>query len=245
MKSLQKIKSIVKNLVPGTKVNFIDVGSIGKLPNPWNKNADRLGHILKFEPQDTVSNAGKVITKDVALWKEPGERDFYIYKGLNHTGSSLFEQNYDYVKAHFEELKSRGPEQLASTWFDRSQLVRTEKIQCTTLDNVLSEIKKVRYDFLKIDAQGAEYEILLGAEKFLQTDCIGLQLELFQIPLYKGIKLFDEVKGFLEEKGFELALKMPPHGSFDSQNDCVFFKTGLNGRQQDKLRVIKEIYRIE
>ena len=32
------------------KVNFIDVGSAGKLPDPWDKFPDLIDTVLKFEP---------------------------------------------------------------------------------------------------------------------------------------------------------------------------------------------------
>jgi len=76
---------------------------------------------------------------------------------------------------------------------------------------------------MKIDAQGAEYNILKGASNFL-INSIGLHLELFTLPLYKGIKLMNEVEEYLSDFDFELVKKLPPHGTFDSQNDCVFLK---------------------
>jgi hypothetical protein len=91
---------------------------------------------------------------------------------------------------------------------------------------------------LKIDAQGAEYPILKGAEKLLSGSCIGLHLELFVIPLYKGIKLLDEVKGYLRGFGFELLKKFPAHGSFDSQHDCLFLKASPNSEIEKAISVI-------
>ncbi len=221
-------------------INLIDVGSVGDLPSPWKENANKIQHLLKFEPRDQPSSNPYIITVDTALWETNGARDFYIYKGLGGSGSSLFQQNYEYVTENFEKLRHRGPEHLANTWFERSQLDRVEKITCRRLDDVLQELNhSFPYHFLKIDAQGAEYQILKGAEALLRESCLGLHLELFEIPLYKGIKLLPEVVEFLKGYDFEQVKQFPAHGSFDSQHDCVFLKKGQTGKL---IKTIQQIY---
>jgi FkbM family methyltransferase len=224
-------------------VNLIDVGSAGTLPYPWRQNTDKILHLLKFEPRDNSKEKNPyIVSVDVALWSTNCERDFYIYKGHGGQGSSLFQQNYEYVQENFEKIRNRGPEDLANTWFERSQLDRVEQIRCRRLDDLLEELDHpFQYHFLKIDAQGAEYEILKGAERFLRESCIGLHLELFTLPLYKGIKLLPEVVEYLESYNFELVKKHPAHGSFDSQHDCVFLKKGVKGRI---VATIREIYEL-
>lgn len=225
------------------KINFIDIGSIGGLPLPWRNHPELINYILNFEPNSEVERTENSITYNTAVWESDSELPFYIYKGLNATGSSLFKQNYNYVRDHWDELKSRGPKNLADTWFDRSSPVETKVLQCRSLDNILSEeAQKISFDFLKIDAQGAEFNILKGAHQFLNNDCVGLHLELFLIPLYEGIALLDEVKEFLESYGFELVKKFPVHGSFDSQHDCVFVHTS---RKPEVAKIIYEIYAIK
>lgn len=235
-------KSII-NYRGGGKINVIDVGSLGNLPEPWLSNARYIKNLLSFEPLENPGKHKNVIISDSALWSEKCRKQFYIYKGFKSSGSSLFEQNFEYVDTHFEELKNKGPEHLAETWKERSQLISSSEIECDTLDSVLEKLTvPFSFDFLKIDAQGAEYEILLGAEKFLNESCIGLHLELFNIPLYKGIKLLPDVSEFLSDHGFGLIKKMPFHGSFDSQNDCLFLKKNLPAEKKEILDLIKTIY---
>jgi len=183
--------------------------------------------LLEFEPRVKPEKNPHITTVNAALWESNCERDFYIYKGRGGTGSSLFPQNLDYVTQNWNSLHLKGDEELANTWFERSQLESVERIACRRLDDVLEELGHVfPYHFLKIDAQGAEYEIMKGAEHLLSTSCLGLHLELFVIPLYKGITLLPEVAEYLAGFGFELARKFPPHGSFHSQHDCLFLKKG-------------------
>ncbi|MBE9507206.1 MAG: FkbM family methyltransferase [Chloroflexi bacterium] len=221
-------------------VNLIDVGSVGSLPYPWNENADKIYHLLKFEPREQSEANPFVTTIDVALWGSNCARDFYVYKGRRGSGSSLFQQNLDYVTQNWAQLRTRGDERLANTWFERSQLDRVERIACRRLDDVLKELGHTfPYHFVKIDAQGAEYEILKGAEHLLTTSCLGLYLELFVIPLYKEIKLFPEVVEYLKGFGFELVKKFSPHGSFDSQHNCLLLKKGTTSQVMD---VILKVY---
>jgi FkbM family methyltransferase len=222
-------------------VNLIDVGSAGDLPHPWRENADKILYLLKFEPRDEADDENPFIkTLDVALWEANEERDFYIGTGNANHGSSLFHQNHEYVVENFETIRHRGPKQLADTWLERSQIERIERVQCYRLDDVLQTLDSdVQYHFLKIDAQGAEYQILKGAEKFLKQSCQGLHLELFELPLYKNIVLLPDVVVYLEKMGFDLVKKFPAHGSFDSQHDCIFLKRGCEGQVMD---TIKKIY---
>jgi len=221
-------------------INFIDVGSSGGLPSPWNVNADYIHTLLKFEPRDSCRSSRNTISVDTALWSDNEERDFYIYKGHGGTGASLFSQNTDYVRANFETLCRRGSPDMADTWFERSELVGTEKVQCRRLDDVLADLDRdIEFHFFKADAQGAEFEILKGAPRFLETHCVGLHLELLVLPLLTGVTLLPEVERFLADLGFRMIRKYPPHGTFDSQHDCVFLKEGVNRRIE---RLVRGVY---
>ena len=208
-------------------INFIDVGSLGGLPNPWRANAKVIRFLLNFEPNPNNSPiCGKnVITYNTALWEKDETRPFYTYKGFNASGSSLFKQNVKYVNENYETLKKRGVKHLAETWFERSSLVKTTELKCRKLDNILKEEFPDRpFHFVKIDAQGGEYNILKGSQDLLLGSCIGLHLELFTVPLYEGIVLADGIEAYLSEFGFRMVKKFPIGGSFDSSQDCLFLK---------------------
>ena len=226
------------------EINFIDVGSVGGLPEPWRQNAFRIAFLLNFEPNGPITRGNHSMTYNTALWNDSCELDFYVYRGNNsrRSGSSLFEQNFDYVTENFETLSKQGPPNLAKTWHQRSETIDTKKMICKPLDVVLKEELGGRpFHFTKIDAQGAEYEILSGAKEFLSTTCVGMELELFRVPLYKNIRLVDEVTEFLAGFGFSLAKKFPPHGTFDSQNNCVFIH---DERSPELQSIIRDVYGI-
>lgn len=247
----QKKDKLLLKFNPKYKLNYknsgliglIDVGSIGGLSEPWSYNANHVKFLLNFEPNDSPVRGLNFETYNTAVWETEKTLPFYIYKGFSATGSSLFKQNYDYVKNNYDDIKDRGPRNLSETWFDRSQLVNTIELKCRTIDNILSDgFASTPFHFMKIDAQGAEYNILKGAKNFLAGGCVGLHLELFVLPLYEGIVLLDEVEKYLKQYGFRLIKKFPAHGTFDSQHDCLFLKE----QEYPKLTaLIRKIYDID
>lgn len=253
-RAIGKVLRWLKNNLSGNSVinyrgkgiiNFIDAGSLGNLPEPWFSNSRYIKNLLSFEPLEKSSGRKNVIVSSFALWSENCIRPFYVYKGFKNTGSSLFEQNFEYVNQNFEILKKSGPPHLADTWHKRSEILKITECECKTLDHILQELDlSWSFDFIKIDAQGAEYEILKGADNFLRNSCIGLQLELFNIPLYKGIKLLPEVTDLLKGYGFILAKKMPFHGTFNSQNDCIFIKRDVPANKKHIKDLILKIYSV-
>ena len=71
-------------------------------------------------------------------------------------------------------------------------------VQTTRLDDV-SDINKV--DFLKMDVQGAELEIMKNGDKKLRK-CLAIQLEVTYFPLYENQPSFGEIDLYLRSKGF-------------------------------------------
>ncbi|MCX6900801.1 MAG: FkbM family methyltransferase [Verrucomicrobia bacterium] len=242
-KAYQEGRRVLRRIVDiplAGSVNFIDVGSYGGLPFPWSIRPYVLGHALSFDPREPDARSERQRTMNVALWDENGERDFYIRESFKGTGSSFFETNTEWVKEHFDELKQRGNPWYAETFFERGKVVGIEKTMCRRLDDVLAELDwDVSFDFLKIDAQGAEYRILRGAEALLRGSCVGLHVELFLFPIMKGIALKDEVVGYLRGFGFEIAREYPPDATFDCAQDVIFLKEGVSSKA---MRAIRRVY---
>jgi FkbM family methyltransferase len=58
--------------------------------------------------------------------------------------------------------------------------------------------------FLKLDVEGAEYDVLSGASKALQSSILALRAEVLFSPVYKGAAPFGDLHKFLLDEGFEL-----------------------------------------
>lgn len=83
--------------------------------------------------------------------------------------------------------------------------------------------------FIKIDAQGFEWEVINGTEGLFER-VSGFQIEMSLIGLYYGQKLFSEIHNRLVNAGFSLWGLDPVFGDVHKgrlyQFDAVYFKDG-------------------
>jgi FkbM family methyltransferase len=79
-------------------------------------------------------------------------------------------------------------------------VVQSEPVVTRRLDDVA---ECPGCDYLKLDVQGAELDVLAGAERALQN-CLVVQTEVEFVPLYENQPLFAEVDQFLRGRGFVL-----------------------------------------
>jgi FkbM family methyltransferase len=86
---------------------------------------------------------------------------------------------------------------------DCMRLEKTIEIEVVTLKEWAEKNAVNHVDYIKLDTQGSELEILKGAGALLSTiKCIDIEVEFN--PLYEGQSVFSEVDGFLRLNGFEL-----------------------------------------
>jgi FkbM family methyltransferase len=58
--------------------------------------------------------------------------------------------------------------------------------------------------FLKLDVEGAEFELLKGAKNKLQTSVLGVRSEVLFAPIYQDAALFGDLHRVMLDSGFEL-----------------------------------------
>ena len=81
--------------------------------------------------------------------------------------------------------------------------VSTRQVQTTTLDAWAEQAGVRRVDFIKLDTQGTELEILQGGVRALATvRCVEVEVEFN--PIYRGQPLFCDVDAFMRAQGFVL-----------------------------------------
>lgn len=182
------------------------------------RRAGYSGKIISFEPQPDVFRQLEKTSKDDSEWEahnlaigaEKGEVSINISK--NSHSSSILEIN----QLHTESAPS-------------SEYIGQVDVAVETLDSFLEHSTFIGDRiYLKIDAQGYEDKILIGAEDVLKR-IKGIQLELSTRELYKGQKLYLNLINELIDKGFEL--HSIENGFFDAKSgrllqfDGIFFKT--------------------
>lgn len=120
------------------------------------------------------------------------------------------------------------------------------ELQTQTLDHVLFSTPpddRPWGEFVKLDTQGTEFEILQGAERMLEERTVAAFVEVEFCQIYEGQKLFSEVEAFFRARGFsffgfhsthERARKVLDKRRFAGRErllhaDAVFFKDPLPG----------------
>jgi len=86
---------------------------------------------------------------------------------------------------------------------DRAKIIETSEVEAMTLDDLLVDKLVPCVDFVKIDAEGAELEIVQGAKVMLQG-CLAAQLEVDFVERYNPENLFYHIDRILNEAGFSL-----------------------------------------
>lgn len=113
---------------------------------------------------------------------------------------------------------------------------KTEIRTLVTLDKLIINTPFEQADFIKIDTQGYELEILKGAENILQQAQFVL-LEVSMIDIYKNCPLVAEMMAFMQAKGFVLydicSLMRRPFDKALYQSDFLFVKEA-SGFRADK-----------
>ncbi|MEM7600055.1 MAG: FkbM family methyltransferase [Verrucomicrobiota bacterium] len=162
-------------------LRFADVGGAMGLGERWNPVRDCL-EVMSFEP-DARSGADGTVHRIALGDKQQKSRTLHLARMSAASGF------YD----HHPEMKRF----VVDEWLET---VGSESVATTTLDHV-SDGKPV--DFLKLDVEGAELEVLRGAGETLKN-VLALQVEVSFTERHVGAPLFAEVDSFLIDHGFRL-----------------------------------------
>lgn len=205
-------------LINNYNINVVlDIGAnIGQYGSEM-RNLGFKGEIISFEPMKIAfeklqKNASRDYNWKVfnySIGERDGEAEINIAK--NSVSSSLLD--------NLPQLTESAPQ---------ATFVEKETIKIKKLDSVFDSLDlSGKNIYLKIDTQGYEEMVLLGAEKSLEF-VTGIQIEMSFIPSYKGSITFDKMKTKLNDLGFHLlAIE---NGFYDKKTgkqleiDGVFYK---------------------
>ena len=241
---MREIIDYIKN----DKIVYVDIGARWGIAEPWISFDDFLT-VIAFEPDSVECEKLNARAQEgqkqiryfpIGLSDKRGEATLYLTKSPGC--SSMLKPN--------KKLLIDFPH------VERFEIEKEIKLHTETLDSFLDKNSIENIDFVKIDTQGTELNILQGSEKALSGDVLAIEVEVEFSQLYEGQPLFAEVDNYLRNKGFSLfdlnrhrwkrknvPHNMPCRGQLVF-GDALYLKTDLeeNIRRLEKGKALKFIF---
>lgn len=218
-------------------LGFVDVGSLGGV-HPVVAPIAEYVHALCFEPDAESFDAlerkyaakhayAGVTLQRVALAGEVDPRRA-LHVSVTPTNTSLLEPNPAFIERYRAER------------FRESHVAH---VATTTLDRAIYETPRPQRfgEFIKLDTQGSEYEILAGAARVLDERCVAVLCEVEFFEVYRGQKTLVDIAQLLRGHGLALYALYSHYrsaGKLDRRSrdteerlmwaDAVFFKDPLD-----------------
>ena len=192
--NVYNFNEIIIDLIKNEKIISLDVGAQGGFnsdnffPRKYNFFFDS----ILVEPIKTEADKFKekkfIINK--GLWSKRERKKLYILD--NRLGStSMYVPNEEAFDLH--DIKNNE--------FQNYKVTREIEIECDTIANQLSELNVKTLDYLKIDTQGAELEILKGIGKFRP---LLIRVEAHFFSMYKNVPGWHQLVNYLYDLNYVL-----------------------------------------
>ncbi|MGE6221110.1 FkbM family methyltransferase [Nubsella zeaxanthinifaciens] len=158
----------------------------------------------------------------------------------NASMSSLLTPDKDNYLKHFGQYKE------FDKWADAISVKSQTPVQMRTLDSYALEQGIKQIDYLKIDTQGSELEVLKGSSQLLIDKSIAvIKVEVSTIPVYTNQALFTDVDAFLRSFGYTLVDfrtyrrdDFATHEHYAPCGDAIYVVDRLNGQFGFKAAII-------
>jgi len=219
---IQYYASIIKN-----PLNIVDVGSSGGCREV--NLLSKISNVYAIDPRPKIysQDFNKFQNFSLGLFRVETTRKLFITN--DPRASSIYEPNQSVIGLWRTD--------------DAFNLEKIEDIECTTLDLLMRKSDVYNIDLLKLDTQGSELDILLGAHDYISKVSI-IKIEVSFIEIYKGQKLFDEVHTYLVGKKFKFLMFFDGHYQYLPNEkvkkpiwaDAFFIRTDL-----DEQSILKSI----
>ena len=183
--NLKKVKNLLK-----CKLIHFDVGSRGGLLPVVENNRD-LFDIILCEPEEieasSLRKSGYTVIEKV-ICNKIGKIELYYCQKMP-SASSIYKPQGPFLDFY------NGSKNYYSRW----ETTSTSFIESTTLSKALQEKKISNLDFLKIDVQGAELDVLKGLGKYKPIIIIS---ELQYLPMYDNVPNGYSICAYLFDLGY-------------------------------------------
>jgi FkbM family methyltransferase len=202
---------------PDLQVVLYDIGAAGGI-EPVYRHLLNLNHFIAigFEPDE----------QEIERLKQSSELQLYPYAIAGNPGKrNLFITNFSHCSSLYPPNQEVINEFPVAEFF---KVINTKEVEVTSLDEFVKKNQVVKPDFLKIDAQGAEYEILIGGSSIADS-VVGILFETHLRELYEGQGLFPSIHNLLIGLDFRcIDLKSNQHFAGEVLELNVAYVRGIN-----------------
>jgi len=211
MTKANKLLYALESFGSNFKLTFLDIGCAGGAQIRWNRIAKKVFLIgidvsTEVHPSDfskSFKNLQLILGK--ALGNPTNENNKTdTYYATNHPlAGSLLKPNYSFFDRFPKSYK-----------FQIKESTPTKVIRLSELD--------LRVDFVKMDVQGGELEILKGGGDQFYDSLLGLEVECEFQELYENQPLFGDISKYLTNLNFELIDFVNPTRWLRDRNNKYF-----------------------
>lgn len=220
-------------------ISLVDIGGYKGIQDRW-KRVENLVDFHTFEPNSVEADKIRSKTKSLNIYKSAlSSSDGKILLNIcKEPGvSSVLEPNFEFLKK-FKNV-------------ERFEIVKKIEVEAKKLDSL--KIDKI--DFIKIDVQGYNLEVLKVSTEALKK-AIGIEIECEFKEIYKNQSLFKDVDEYLSKHNFEVCdftdiIRWTENVSKEKEQiknqgeiiyvNALYLKKNLNNKNIDKEKLKKQI----
>ena len=182
----------IKNLLENKKLIALDVGSQGGFNSDtfFSKKYNKFFFPILVDPLNEKDRKNSNQYIDKGLWSSKEKKKLHIL-GKRPGSSSMYEPDLKSLEVYGIKKKD----------FHLFDVTKTIMVECETIDSSLKSLNMNSLDYLKIDTQGAELEILKGLGKYYP---LMIKCEVQVYPMYKNIPSWTELLNHLNKLNYML-----------------------------------------
>jgi len=172
----------------------VDIGARGGFEQHWSFYGDQVKFVgFEADPEECerlnqqASNSRSRLFP-VALHQDRGKKTFYV---------TAYPSSSGFYPVDMKQVQ-RFPDKV------NLAVVKTLEMDTVDFDSFASENHIDYVDFMKLDTEGSELDILKGAIRFLKKSVMGLSVEIEFQQWHQEQPVFSDVDSFLRPLGFRL-----------------------------------------
>lgn len=248
---LQLQEKILRILFRGDQnLMLFDVGGCEGFSSVRYLNLFKKSQGYIFEPvprniKEIKKNKAKYKLRNLQLIEEAlaatlGEATFYVSSGSPKKNAVLHDDSVNFGNKSSSLLAPHLTKEV-HPWLEFKEEIT---VSVNTLANFCSVHSINTIDFMHMDVQGAELEVLKGAKEQL-SNIKSIWLEVERIPLYKNQALKNEIESFLKSQNFICVLSKVGYVAGDQFWVHQSYFSGLPLLKRTYLKIIRFVFFIK